>query len=148
MYESDLLKILETYKKTDVKIVKENIKNACKKLYKQHGGRYGIAKLMNMELNAFQSCLNPSHSSNLTFENLIKFCGTLNLDISAMLAPVDVVKSNRGVDKFWTYDTQTELIARFDLGGIDYVKEKFNLSDKTILHYYNLFTREIKEIDG
>jgi DNA-binding Xre family transcriptional regulator len=138
----EILNVLNKYKQTDMKIIKENLKNACKNLYEKHEGRKGISSLIGMELNAFQSCLNPSHSSNITFENLIKFCGILDIDIDDMLKPTNIIKSNRGVIKTWTNERQQELIERFDNGGIAEVKKRFNLTDKTILHYYNLFKKE------
>ena len=143
MKNKDLLVVLNKYKETDMRVMKENLKNACKNLYEQHGGRQGIAKLIDMELNAFQSCLNPSHSANLTFENLIKFCGILNLNIDSMFKDTDIIRSNRGVSKTWTLERKQSLISLFEDGGIKSVQKKFKLSNKTISHYYNLFTREL-----
>lgn len=139
MKSREFLEVLNKYNETDMRVMKENLKKECIKLYDMYGGRQGLAKQVGLEINAFQSCLNPSHSSILTFTNLIKFCGALHLDINDIFKPTEFVKDNRGVSKIWTSEKKQHLINQFEIGGVEAVKKSFNLSEKTIYHYYNLF---------
>jgi hypothetical protein len=143
MQNSNLLEVLTKYKQTDMKVMKTNLKNACKGLLQEYGTRQDIADLVGMEINSFQSCLNVSHASVLTFENLVKMCGVLNLDINDMFKDTQVITKSTRAKKIWTVENKRDLLDRFSNGGVDLVQKKYDLSKKTILHYYNLFSREL-----
>ena len=143
----DMLNVLATYEGTSQGVIKQNLKDsiALDSTKETYGNRKDIADYVGIEINSLQSCLNVSHASKLTFENLVRLCGSLNLDIYSMFVPTTITTHLRN-SKVWTPEKKVSFINRFEIGGIESVKEEFNLSDKTILHYYNVFTRELEEI--
>ncbi len=142
---NNLLEVLNKYKETDMKVMKTNLKNACRDLVHEYGTRQDIAELVGMKLNHLQSCLNVSHSSILTFENLVKICSALNLDMNDIFKDTKIITATKKTNKFWTPEKKIDLLNRYSNGGVELVQKKFNLSYKTVMHYYNLFNKEYQK---
>lgn len=141
MSKDNLYDIYKKYNEIDMKLLKYNLKEACSKRYDTYGGREGLARHLGMELNKFQSCISPSHMGKLTFDNLIEFIGRLEIDEKELFIDQQIQKSNRGADKKWTQDRINDFVTDYKK-GFDYIKEKYNLTEKTSMLYYNRFTEK------
>ena len=138
--KENILEILEKYKSANMKKVKYQLKVACSEQYKKYGGRKGMAERLGMNTNFFSTCINPSQTSIITFENLLKICNTFNFEINRILdQDIVVTKTSRGRKKQWSDENKSDYINIYENEGIEIAREKYNLSKKTAMLYYKHF---------
>jgi hypothetical protein len=143
MQEQSVLDLMEKYEKMDMKKMKYNLQMACASRYKEFDGREGMAKKLDMNLNSFATCINPSQESKLTFKNLVDFCVTFNIDIETILnSNTEITKSAKGQKKIWDYKKMKEYVKLYEKSGIEKVMEKYKLTQKTAMLYYSRFKGE------
>jgi len=141
--EQDIYKLLTKYYNTNMKLMKNNLRNECKLKYKDFGGRKGMAELVGLEFGAFQSCLNPSHQSSLTFENLIKICGTFDIKAEKLFANTRITKGNQGVEKTWTLEKKQKFVNDYKRLGVEGMTEEYLLTKKTVALYNTRFSKDL-----
>ena len=139
MNSKEMMKLLERFKETNYLIMKQNLKNKCKEI----GKRKQLAEKTGIEIGVFQSCLNPAHKTSLTFENLIKICGKLDIDIEDIFQDTTIKKSNRGASAIWNKQNKKDFINIFERKNIQEVRKRYNLTEKTATYYYNKFKKEM-----
>ena len=138
----DLLTIYNRFINTDTKIIKTNLKNACKGCY-GHGYKAKFAQDMGLTVHQYQTMINASHPSNIPFENFIKLVGHLKLNLDQILIdqklPVEMDRST----KIWTKRNKKKFIQYYTKNGLLATIDEYGLSLFTVKCYYNAFTKEL-----
>jgi hypothetical protein len=143
----DIYNVYKKFQQTNVKVIKNNMQYACTDRYirgnnKHPGNKDEFIETLGLTLYQYQSMINPSHHANVTFENFIKVCAILNLDIDSMLIDRCVEHKIR-INKKWTQEMKRNFVDYLTTYGLIATSEKFGISEKTIRNYYYLFIEEL-----
>jgi transcriptional regulator with XRE-family HTH domain len=135
-----LLDIAFKYQSTDMSIIKTNLNHILKEKYRHTLGQREIAKLLNIDLSTLYSYIYISHTTVIPLEKLCWICGKLNVSLEDLFKPVKVQKITNSL---WTIDNKHNFIHCYETEGIDVAMQVFNVTQKTAMHYYNLFKRQL-----
>lgn len=139
---NELKEISTRLKKIDTQVLKSNLKQLINTKYNEKGWREEVARILNMNINTFNSIVNPIHHSHITLERLIHIVDSLELNINDVLANNKVVYSNK--ETKWTKEKQVEYVTDYINYDIEYMMKKYKLSRESVLAYYPLFKKKVR----
>jgi len=110
MKESEyLIELIHRFNSTPMKTMKVNLKTILTVKAREYGGLTSLAEYCKMNFNTFKGQIYTANPSNITLDNLLWICGTLDI-------PTDkIFETNNNVDivgnrKFWTDSNKLEFI--------------------------------------
>jgi len=135
----------ERLNKMDLRVLKSNLFQACKNLYKDYNGRRGVCKQTGLNEHTFTGMINKANRSKVTMDNLLIMVNTLGLDINEILTDKPIVKSYLSKYRMkWTDKIKKEFIKHYDEYGERLTAKNYYLKPTTVQNYYTTFKLELE----
>lgn len=143
----ELLQLYNTFNSMGLENIKARLRIAVKKRANVYGTRLEMSQKAGLSDSVFNSIINPAHTSNITFENFVKVCGTFNISFNEIFHTTEpIVEHKRPSSQIkWSDATKKEFIEYKDQYGVTATKNKYNLTEGSAILYYDKFTREMRK---